>query len=444
MQRRPFLITAVSFILVLVAGAALAQVGDSLSTASDTEQHETLLADPVNDEPTSVEMVSEESEPKNSGREAAPDQPPSEPPAPTTPTAEPLEEHATPDEALPEADETPPELLVTRPADGERFTKKTLQFEGITEPGARVWAGKYEANVLENGEWHIILILSPGRNLVTFRALDAAGNETSAGVTAYYDRSEFTAHQKYGSCSDPVPYDVFYGTGTPGSSVKVASEYGTGSTTVRENGEWFLEVEFPKAPYGKTFPVQVSDGLGGKRVFEFTSYWKADVPFTARQKYGVSPEPWEKFHGTANPGTVVEATSEYGQARVITEGHEWVLELAFEGLTGPVTFPIVVEASGDHRMVFEFSYRPVEFTAHQKYGSCSESPPYDIFYGRAAAGTKVWVASPYGSAETVAGDRGEWEVRVFFEAAPHGEAFPVSVTDAAGHEKQFEFVSFAP
>lgn len=430
MQRRPLVIMAVSFALVLMAGMAIAEVGAFAPTSDDRE----AVDDPATTT-TAEEKPEAAFEPAAEGMEI--------------PKEKAQDIGATSDtEKLSRPAEEPadtPRLEITQPGNGEHFADETLKFAGVTEPGARVFAGKYEADVLENGEWHIVLILSPGRNLVTFTARDEAGNTTTATVTAYLDAGEFTAHQKYGSCSEPVPFDKFYGTGTPGSSVKATSEYGSASTTVKESGEWVLEVVFNGAPYGKTFPVELRDSIGHEKVFVFTSYSKGEVEFSASQKYGVNTDPWEKFFGAATPGTVIEVMSEYGSARVVAEGYEWYLKVHFEGLAGPASFPIVLETSAGHRKVFEFRYQPapIEFTANQKYGSCREPEPYDVFYGTARPGTTITITSDYGSAATVAGDFGKWDLKVFFLTAPPGVPFPVTVTDSEGHQKVFEFVAHA-
>ena len=82
---------------------------------------------------------------------------------------------------------------------------------------------------------------------------------------------EFSAWQTYGSCSEPLPYDVFGGTAKPGGTVTVVSPYGSGSTTADAEGTWSLRVDFPTAPYGETFEVKVKDEFGHKKVFSFVS-----------------------------------------------------------------------------------------------------------------------------------------------------------------------------
>jgi len=183
------------------------------------------------------------------------------------------------------ADTTPPVLTVNSPSNGEHFETDVVRFAGITEPGAKVTAsGKFAANVSADGGWVIDLVLAPGANGVVFSAADAAGNTSQARLTVYLDVPketttttkaekgwEFIAFQKYGLCSEPIPYDEFSGTGKPGSTINVTSSYGSGSTTVSEDGTFWLRVEFPEAPHGKYFTVKVKDEFGNKKVFEFVS-----------------------------------------------------------------------------------------------------------------------------------------------------------------------------
>jgi hypothetical protein len=188
-----------------------------------------------------------------------------------------------------EEDVDPPDLVVLFPQDGQHFTEKKLAFEGRTEPGARVFAGTYEADVDEKGNWRIVLILTQdGANVAKFKAVDGAGNESTASVKAFYDAPkevandeskdtehkdyEFSAQQKYGSCSEAIPYDKWYGTGAPGTKVWIGSEFGSSKTVIGESGEWFLKVEFPQAPCGETFTVVLETDKGHRKVFEFTRF----------------------------------------------------------------------------------------------------------------------------------------------------------------------------
>lgn len=175
-----------------------------------------------------------------------------------------------------EEDDTPPELVILYPENGARFAEKRLAFEGEVEPGARVFAGDYEADVTDSGHWRIILILSPGGNLASFTAIDSAGRESEAHVKVYLDTEkdgpkdhEFTAYQKYGSCAEELPYDIWYGTGEPGTKVWIGSEYGSNSTVIGEQGNWDLKVKFPEAPCNDEIQVVLETDDGYRKVFEF-------------------------------------------------------------------------------------------------------------------------------------------------------------------------------
>lgn len=180
-------------------------------------------------------------------------------------------------------DTEPPHLEITSPEDGAELEEKTVTFEGVTEPGARVFAGKYEADVDSSGNWHIVLILNKGSNVARFVARDAAGNESQAAATVYYvvesptttttvaekELAEFSAFSQFGSCSETPPYDVYYGKGEPGSVVKITSEYGSASVEVGEDGKWEKKVVFESAPADVPFVVRAGDEFGRQTEFEF-------------------------------------------------------------------------------------------------------------------------------------------------------------------------------
>lgn len=175
------------------------------------------------------------------------------------------------------ADTTPPVITITTPSDGQVFEEKSITFAGTTEPGARVFGGPYEASVDAAGNWSIVLLLSEGSNTATFRAVDAAGNEATASVTAVYESPKpaepeiaaFKAFQTWGVCDSTPPYEEFYGKGQPGSWVVVQSEWGGGETIVEPSGEWYLKVEFPELPKNKGILVTVKDQFGRSKNFEF-------------------------------------------------------------------------------------------------------------------------------------------------------------------------------
>jgi hypothetical protein len=443
-------IFAIAFVVVIAGGIAFAQMGEYLPSSGDTSEAAALETSSFLPEVTdTTEGTAEEPAEEPATTTTVVDEPEGDKEEPPASKDEPVEEEDTPDTTLPEevVDTDPPDLIITSPDDGATVSTRELKFEGEVEPGATVKAAGYWADVTDDGYWSIVLILEPGGNLATFRAYDAAGNVSEATVKVFYEAPEgehaFTANQQYKTSAANPPYDVFYGTGRPGATIKATSEFGSGSTTVNEKGKWEMKVTFPDAPYYEWFAVRVSDSDGHSKTFEFKSKFNPDATydFTINQHYGVNSNPWEKFSGTATPGTVIGAYSEYGSAETVAEGGEFFLKVHFEGLTPGQTIAIVVETSEGDRRTFEFRYEPasIEFSAYQQYGSCSESPPYDVFHGTATPGATVWAESPYGGGTTVAGDLGKWDLKVFFEGAPVGEPFTVTIGDSEGHSKSFTF-----
>lgn len=177
----------------------------------------------------------------------------------------------------------PPPIVITSPEEGAEFDTKTITFAGTSEPAATVASGRWEADVEENGDWSIVLVLSEGSNVARFTASDAAGNEATASITVFYvpkeaptttttikkELAKFSAKATFGSCAETPPYDIYYGTGEPGSTVHITSDYGSASVEVNAKGQWETKVIFENAPADKTFVVTVKDDLGRKKQFEF-------------------------------------------------------------------------------------------------------------------------------------------------------------------------------
>ncbi len=191
-------------------------------------------------------------------------------------------------------DVLPPPLTISSPTEGERFEEPKLRFAGSTEPGATVMAGPYRAEVDAAGNWDIVLILSPGANRATITATDAAGNQAAATVTVYYDPPVVTTEPR--PKPEPPP-----------------------PTTV---------VEEPPA-----------------------------VEFSAYATYGsceLDP-PYDVYYGTAQPGSKVTITSEYGSATVVagSEGG-WEKKVLFEAAPHGVVFAVTVSDGLGNSRTFEF------------------------------------------------------------------------------------------
>jgi hypothetical protein len=210
----------------------------------------------------------------------------------STPVAVPVAPPTTVSPSTTIVDVVPPVLEITEPADGSVVEVEFVTFRGITEPGARVFAGRYEATVASDGRWELGLVLTPGTNTARFTAGDAAGNIAEASVSVVYQApttttttkptttttkapeakvAEFIAIAVYGSCSEIPPYDDYEGTGEPGTTVWITSAYGSGSTQVQADGTWKVRVVFEGAPVGTAFDVKAKDELGRKVLLQFTA-----------------------------------------------------------------------------------------------------------------------------------------------------------------------------
>jgi len=459
MRRREILVFTAAFVVVLLGGAALAQVG-TFSSEPSSDAAATLSEMPADEDigeeadttAMTTEAIPSTSAPattsaavasvQETGAAEAGDKPePSDPP---------MDEEPPKDEEPPEeADTTPPPLAIHTPEDEQHFEEKVVTFSGETEPGARVFGNAYEADVDADGNWSVVLVLSPGGNKVTVKAKDAAGNITEKSIKVYLDVEEvkdreFTANQKWEVFDGVPPKNKYYGTGTPGTTVWVGSEYGSGSGTIDSNGEWRFYVEFPNAPCDQWFKVVV-ENESNRKEFQ-TKYVCGTSEWSITHKYAENTSLWTKFYGTGNPGDTVWAVSEYGEASTTIEGNgEFFLKLHLSDDVPPnEPIKIVVESSSGNRAEFWYTWiveeKEVAFTANQKYGSCSEAIPWDKFYGTAAPGATIEVVSPYGSGTATADASGNWLIRVEFPDAPVGEAFTVVVESSDGGRATFAFI----
>jgi hypothetical protein len=295
MKGKPLLVAVAAFVIVLIGGAAMAGIGiqrDAGVASGSTYEKEEPEAAVKEDKPTTTtvvkEDVKEEAKEEHHSEEAKEE-------APEKDEAKESKDEAKEPEI--EAEEIhDPSFTITQPADGSHVTSKVVAFGGTYDDGTTVHRGKYTASQHE-GEWKIELVLSPGLNRVAFKGISAAGEYVVASVNVYYDAPEkdvakeehkedkreetkdesehenviFKAHQKYGSCGEEIPYDVFYGSAKPGTTISAISEYGSNSTTANDDGVWEMKVTFPEAPSGKTFNVKIKASTGESKIFSFTN-----------------------------------------------------------------------------------------------------------------------------------------------------------------------------
>ncbi len=407
--------------------------------------------------------------------------------------------------------EEAPLIEVTSPRDGAIVDEAAVTFTGIVTAPAEVTVEGYVVDVAPDGRWRITLELAEGDNDLVFRAVDRIGNRDSARLTVtrrapatgVQDEDEvaaepepepvalpepdpepepapppapkaepapepkpepkpepapkaepatvaFTSNQVYGSCSEPVPYDEFWGTAHPGTDVWVYSEYGERTVTANGEGEWFARVEFPTAPQGKAFQVKTKSMKTGEKIFwEFVNTGDGGghaepVGWSAwqHQEAVTYDPPYNYYEGTAPPGTVVEVGSSYGSARTEADGSgHWKVKVWFETAPyGTHSWPVVVESSNGDRSAFEFTgTRPeqepepkpepetVAFTSDQVYDVTDDEPPHSLYAGTAPPGHKVFVFSEYGESHVLADESGNWSLWVEFPGAPRGSSILVTV-----------------
>lgn len=86
-------------------------------------------------------------------------------------------------------DTTPPNLTITSPEPDEMIvgaTKQTIDVEGSTDSNTKVMLNGRVIVVLSDGTFTTKHSLQEGQNILTFEAVDAAGNLTSKDVTISY------------------------------------------------------------------------------------------------------------------------------------------------------------------------------------------------------------------------------------------------------------------
>lgn len=291
--RRQLAIFGLAFALVLGGGMALAAVGSlgpSDEGAAPAEESSEEPAEEPTPEVDSAAEAEHEKEPTGDEEATEQDEEAGQDEKATHDEEEAEEERQeAAEEPADEPDTTPPGFEILAPANGTRLDDKVVTFEGYVEPGSTVTRGKFSAQV-DGEHWRIVLVVSPGKNIVGFVATDAAGNKADDSVTLYYDPPkseeedgnddgggekepefvEFSASQKYGSCAENPPYDVFSGTATPGTKIWIESPYGGTSVKAGGDGQWSTKVTFWEAPVGKTFEVVIESSRGDRKVFAFT------------------------------------------------------------------------------------------------------------------------------------------------------------------------------
>lgn len=85
-------------------------------------------------------------------------------------------------------DQTPPELKIANPEDGEEFFDKDKEavVEGKSEPAVKITVNGFLAMIDSEGYFSKTIELKEGENEIKVEALDAAGNRTEKSVRVKY------------------------------------------------------------------------------------------------------------------------------------------------------------------------------------------------------------------------------------------------------------------
>jgi hypothetical protein len=168
------------------------------------------------------------------------------------------------------------QVVITSPGPETETDAATIVVSGEATPGLDLKVGGIPTPVAADGRWSQTVPLVGGWNEIwakgyvdgTKVAYDTVGVHRLIPETV-----DFTSNQQWGTCSENPPYDVFWGTATPGHQVKVWSEYGSKTVTVGESGTWEAKVYFEGAPAGTAVDVIVKNlatGEGHSHTFMYT------------------------------------------------------------------------------------------------------------------------------------------------------------------------------
>ena len=150
--------------------------------------------------------------------------------------------------------------------------------------------------------------------------------------------------------------------------------------------------------------------------------------------------------------TDADATVAVGQFEADQEGDgQWWLGIVLQVGRNRVTFQASDPAGNvtEQTVTVYFDAGPTVsdepvpgFSAFQIHGSSADDPPYDLFSGEAAPGSRVTVSSAYGSGATTTAANGQWWLSVEFPAAPVGTPIVIAVSDGT-HSQTFLFTRVA-
>jgi hypothetical protein len=344
-------------------------------------------------------------------------------------------------------DTTPPRFVISSPSDGAEVHDKTIVVRGQVEEGATVIFGDRRAHV-DGQEWKIEVELALGKNVLGFKAVDEAGNATRRSITVSYVREGDTTPPRFAITSPSDGSEshehviIVSGGVEPGAKVF----YGDRAAQV-EGDAWKIEVELEKGENVLTFKAYDAAGNRTKRSITVHYVREGDTEpprftITSPANESETDDRVVVVGGGVEPGAKVY----YGERAAHVEGDDWRIEVELEKGKNVLYFKAYDEAGNWTKRTVTVYYigegEPrYEFSAIQKYGSCGEDAPYDVFHGTGKPGSVIEVGSEYGGGRVEVGESGEWKIKVYFEGSPLGEPFRVSVHASTGEEAHFTFIN---
>ncbi len=296
---------------------------------------------------------------------------------------------------------------------------------------------------------------------------------------------KYTAQLGRGDLAGDPMFQTVFGSAAPGAKVSVTSEYGSSSVVTNRKSKWKVRLELSDVPAGRAVPVRVSFAES-PIVYEFvlvrppsTSPSTTEAPKLVDEPkpepqpqpepqpepqtepqpepvpiaFAVTPgEPYnddlylkQLFYGSATPGSVVAARSEWGAAEAVAGPNgEWeiLLELIEVPDATVVHVRVTANTSGS---VFEYDLvrhrpqpQPVAFTAKLGSANLGGSPMKQGIYGTGTPGSVVLASTEFGAAEAVVGPKGNWELQLAMYEVPPSTTVGVRVTNNAS-EAVYEF-----
>jgi hypothetical protein len=252
--------------------------------------------------------------------------------------------------AAPKQDTTPPSIKVTSHDDGDTVSNRIVSFIGTTEPGVSVASGPYEADVSDNGNWELSLVMAPGPNGALFTATDAAGNTASARIVLTYDPPTATT------------------TTTKASTTTTSGSSGTTTTT---SG-------------GSTWSPNWPADSGGKRNVEnwrstVASYWPASrvdcVLGIIKRESGGDPR---AYNSSSKAEGLMQHLSKYWESRAIGAGFvdgNGLVASPFNGTANIAAGAYLAGWAENYQSAWWWPWKSSGGVFTATYGSCTSSNP---------------------------------------------------------------------